>query len=289
MKKIALASLLMAVALGYSMSAAWAGNATEEATSDTPKPITAAITGTNYNLFDKYAESGEDVAGPKLAALSAFKVTAVEDDSGKKLEGLVGKTVYYVPTAKATGVLINEDMQNATGIVSGILHVEQRAIVVRGFTSTVKSEAASGDDWDEIDFGNLSQVPVLGDEPEEENTNPIGVTLTGTNYCLLQTYAKDEAAGADPDLAKLNALKVTAAEDIDGEPLEGLVGKTVYYVPNDTAQPLLIDEILQGKTLTVVGVLRVDQRAIIVETIEGIDDEDWVEIPTKGPSQVPVL
>ncbi len=289
MKKIAFASLLVALALGWGASAALAQDATQEAAAETPKPITATITGTNYNLADAYPERGTDAAEPKLTMLSAFKVSTAEDDSGKEIEGLVGKSVYYVPTAKATGLLIDESMRDVTGIISGTLHVEQRAIVIQDFTSAVASEEAGDDEWNEIIVGNMSQMPVLGNNPEEESTEPIGATLTGTNYNLLQSYAKDEAIGADPGLAKLNALRVTTAENIDGEPLESLVGKSVYYVPNDTAQHLLIDEMLQGKTLTVVGVLRVDQRAIIVETIEGIDDEDWVEIPTKGPSQVPVL
>ncbi len=122
-----------------------------------------------------------------------------------------------------------------------------------------------------------------------ESAEPIGAKLTGTNYNLLKTYAKDEAAEANPSLALLNALKVTAAEDIDGNPLEGLVGKTVYYVPNAKAQGLLVAESMQDKEVVVIGMLHMAQRAIVVEMIEGASGDEWDELGVGNMSQMPVL
>lgn len=127
---------------------------------------------------------------------------------------------------------------------------------------------------------------------QDEAPKPVGVILTGENYCLLCTLAKSEVGNANAAYAHLNALKVTAAKDVDGNELAELVGKTVHYLPSKSCEELLVGEKYEGKTITVIGKLFKNENALLVETVEaanGDDEDDWDELPVGKMSGLQVL
>ncbi len=127
----------------------------------------------------------------------------------------------------------------------------------------------------------------------EAKPESVGVKIVGVNYCVLCALANDEVAGANTSYAKLNALKVTEAKDVDGNVLADLVGKTLHYLPSKAAEPLLVGEGLAGKNVTItVGVLFKNENALLVEEYEAEesgDDDDWDELPLGGKSGLQVL
>lgn len=131
-------------------------------------------------------------------------------------------------------------------------------------------------------------APVLA---ADEAPASVAVTVTGTNYNLLGTLAKDQVAEADSALAGLNALKVTEAKDADGKAIEGLAGKTLHYLPSKSAKDLITGEANQGKTVTVKGKLFTDAGSLLVESFEGAagDDDDWGDLPVGTMSQQQIL
>ncbi len=128
---------------------------------------------------------------------------------------------------------------------------------------------------------------------QDEAPKPVGVTLTGENYCLLCTLAKSEVANASAAYAHLNALKVTEAKDVEGNELSELVGKTVHYLPSKSCEDLMVGEKYAGKTVKVIGKLFKNENAVLVETVEvenGDDgDDDWDELPVGKMSGLQVL
>lgn len=131
----------------------------------------------------------------------------------------------------------------------------------------------------------VATFPVLADD----EAAGVAVTVTGTNYGLLAAYGKGAEAGS---LGGLNALKVTESS------VEGLVGKTLHYVPTKIAQDLQDGEGHRGKTVKVSGTLVADACALLVESYEivegeaaagGSDFDDWDDLPTGTLSQQQIL
>jgi hypothetical protein len=131
-------------------------------------------------------------------------------------------------------------------------------------------------------------VPVLA---ADEAPASVAVTVTGTNYNLLGTLAKDQVAEADSAYAGLNALKVTEAKDADGKAIEGMAGKTLHYLASKAAKDLMVGEANQGKTVTVKGKVFTDACALLVESFEvsGGEDDEWGDLPVGTMSQQQIL
>lgn len=130
----------------------------------------------------------------------------------------------------------------------------------------------------------MSTVRAQGDAPEA-----IGVIITGTNYGLLATLAKDELAGANAGFAQLNGLKVTEAKDVEGNEIADLVGKTLHYLPVKAAGPIMVGEQSQGKEIKIIGRLFKNESAILVEEFEADDADEWDDLPVGSMSGLQVL
>jgi len=121
----------------------------------------------------------------------------------------------------------------------------------------------------------------------------VGVTITGTNFGLLSTLAKSEAASANGALAQMNALKVKEAKSADGNAIAELAGKTVFYLPTKAADSLLSGEAYRGKTVTIIGKLFKAENALLVEEVQSEDGDaggdSWDSLPVGKKSQLQVL
>ena len=140
----------------------------------------------------------------------------------------------------------------------------------------------------------LMAVVVAGVQAAEEaEAKPAGVpvTLTGKNYCLLSTLAKEAMSDANSSLASMNALEVTSAKNEAGEEMEGLKGVTLHYLPSKAAEPLLLGETNQGKTVTVKGTLFQAASSVLVVSFEAAagGDGEWDDIDVGGLSGQPVI
>lgn len=130
---------------------------------------------------------------------------------------------------------------------------------------------------------------------QDEAPESVGVTITGVNYCLLCALAKGEMGNAPAPYARINALKVTEAKDVEGNALSGLTGKTIHYLPSKAAEILMANDTNAGKTVKVIGKLFKNENALLVETVEmeessdGGDDDDWDELPVGKQSGLQVL
>jgi ABC-type Na+ efflux pump permease subunit len=117
----------------------------------------------------------------------------------------------------------------------------------------------------------------------------VGVQITGDNYNLVQTLAKEEAGKANPTYAKINALKIKEAK-VDGKVVPELAGKTVHYIPTKAAEPLMAGAANAGKSVTVIGKLFQNENALLVQSIEGGADEGGLDgVKMKSKSGLPVL
>lgn len=137
----------------------------------------------------------------------------------------------------------------------------------------------------------ITPFVVLAQDANKESEQPVGVTITGENISLFETYAKGGTASANSALAQLNALKVTEAKDVDGKALDDLKGKVLIYLPTKEADSLLTGNQMRGKTVTIIGKLFKQANAILVETIEGggNDSDDFDSLPVGSKSQLQVL
>ncbi len=121
----------------------------------------------------------------------------------------------------------------------------------------------------------------------------VPVTVTGVNYGLLVTLAKDQVDGADKTCAALNALKVTEAKDADGEVIEELAGKTLHYLPNKASMALLMGKENRDKTVTVKGSFFKDAAVLAVSSFEVTEDDDefgeFDELPIQSMSNQQIL
>lgn len=127
--------------------------------------------------------------------------------------------------------------------------------------------------------------------PAAKAEEPKAVTLTGINYCLLETLAKEEMAEANSTYSMMNGLQVTTATDIDGNEIPELVGQTIHYLPNKAGEPLLAGEQYQGSEAKVIGKWYKKANAILVESFEAeaTGGDDWDVIGVGGKSGIQVL
>lgn len=122
----------------------------------------------------------------------------------------------------------------------------------------------------------------------------VDVTISGQNYGLISTLAKDEAANAIEAAAQLNALKVTSAKGADGKEIADLKGKTVHYLPTKSAADLMLGEKHQGKNVEVKGKLFKAEGVLLVGEFKeaaaaaGGDDE-FDSLPTATVTRQQVL
>ncbi len=131
---------------------------------------------------------------------------------------------------------------------------------------------------------------IIAQDANKESEQPVGVTITGENVSLFETFAKGGTASSNSAVAQLNALKVTEAKDVDGKSLDDLKGKILIYLPTKEADSLITGNQMRGKTVTVIGKLFKQANAILVETIEGNGGEDdFDNLPVGSKSQLQVL
>lgn len=125
-----------------------------------------------------------------------------------------------------------------------------------------------------------------------EAEKPVEATVTGVNYCLRKTFAKDEMAAANPDYVAMNALRVTQAADAEGKESPELAGQTLHYLPTEAAEPVLMGESYQGSEVQVTGRVYMKANVLRVEEIEGeaaADDESWDIVGVGGKSGVQII
>ncbi len=136
----------------------------------------------------------------------------------------------------------------------------------------------------------VSAFVVFAQDNNKDSEQPVGVTVTGENVSLFETYAKGGTASANSAVAQLNVLKVTEAKDVDGKALDELKGKILFYLPTKEADNLITGNQMRGKTVTIIGKLFKQANAILVETIEGHDSvDDFDNLPVGSKSQLQVL
>lgn len=137
-------------------------------------------------------------------------------------------------------------------------------------------------------FGGVISTLVVDAAPAS-----IDVTITGQNYGLIATLAKDQAGNAIEAAAELNALKVTSAKGADGKEIADLKGKTVHYLPTKSAADLMLGKAHQGKNVEVKGKLFKAEGALLVGEFKpaaapaGGDDFD--DLPTSTVTRQQVL
>lgn len=121
----------------------------------------------------------------------------------------------------------------------------------------------------------------------------VDVTITGQNYGLISTLAKDEAGNAIEAAADLNALKITSAKGSDGQEIAGLKGKTVHYLPVKAAADLMLGKKHQGKNVEVTGKLFKSENVVLVgsfkEAAASGGDDDFDDLPTATVTRQQVL
>ncbi len=121
---------------------------------------------------------------------------------------------------------------------------------------------------------------------------PVGVDveITGTVMGFAGTFAKEQAASLPAPYGDLNALVITSVKDIAANAEQAdLKGQWVFFVPVQTALPLIANKAAQGKTVKVVGKLFKAERALSVESFEMQGGEAWDSLPIGNHSQVQVL
>jgi len=111
-----------------------------------------------------------------------------------------------------------------------------------------------------------------------ETPDAVPVTVSGVNYGLLATFAKEELEEADETCAALNALKVTEAKDADGKVIEDLKGKTLHYLPSRAGAALLLGEKHRDQTVDVHGGLYPDAGILAVDGFT-VDDDPFGQFP----------
>jgi hypothetical protein len=134
-------------------------------------------------------------------------------------------------------------------------------------------------------------APVAAPAPAAEQ--PVPAKVTGTNVNVLAAYGKGLDADPAGPLAKLNALVVKEALDATGKAIEGMAGRTLYYVPVKAAADLAVGDANVGKTIVITGKVLVKAGAVIVEKFEAQAakkvDSGWDTIGTKTMSQQAVI
>jgi 2-oxoglutarate dehydrogenase E2 component (dihydrolipoamide succinyltransferase) len=136
-------------------------------------------------------------------------------------------------------------------------------------------------------------APAPAAAPAAPAEAPVAVKVTGTNVNVLATYGKGLDADPAGPLAKLNVLVVKEAVDAAGKPVDGMAGRTLYYVPVKAAADLAVGDANLGKTVVITGKVLVKGGAVIVEKFEAQAakkvDAGWDTIGTKTMSQQAVI
>lgn len=258
MKKNALIALLAVVTiLSLGLFAVQAQEA------ETPKAIGVTITGVNYGLLNTLAKDELAVANDSAAQLNALKVTVAKDGEGNEIADLAGKTLHYLHVKPAEAAMTGEANRGKELTITGSLFKNESALLVERITS--------------------------GQTQELTASESVGVIVTGVNYGLLDVLAKNKPAGDDEFLVQVNGLKVTGAKDVEGNEIEGLVGKTLHYLPIKYAGPIMAGEQSRGKEITIIGLLFKNENALLVEEFGADDADDWDDLPVGSMSGLQVL
>jgi len=136
----------------------------------------------------------------------------------------------------------------------------------------------------------LTPFILMAQNDNKNAEQPVGVTITGENVGIFETFAKGATASANSAVAQINGLKVTEAKDVDGKAIDELKGKVLFYIPTKEADSLITGNQMRGKTVTIIGKWIKQANAILVETIEGGNSEDdFDNLPIGSKSQLQVL
>lgn len=137
----------------------------------------------------------------------------------------------------------------------------------------------------------LVSIITFAEEAPNKGQCVVAVSISGENVGLIETLAKGETGSATAPLAQLNVLKVSEAKEIEGNKvIEDLKGKILFYIPTKSADNLITGTQMRGKTVNIIGKLYKDANAILVETIEGGEQEDeWDVLPVGKKSQIQQL
>jgi hypothetical protein len=93
------------------------------------------------------------------------------------------------------------------------------------------------------------------------------VTIYGTNYCLGCALKKTAGAKAQCSVyGHVHSLKIDKAVGVDGKVVESLTGKTLHYLQNDQASPLIKGEKFHGAPVEVKGKVFEDSLTIDVNS-----------------------
>lgn len=123
-----------------------------------------------------------------------------------------------------------------------------------------------------------------------DETAPAGkITVKGINYNVAATLAKEATSDAKPELQAIHALKVTEATAADGTAIDALKGKTLHYISSKPAEPLQTGGPTSGKGVTVTGTYFADASAILVESYQANEGDEWDELDVNSLSGQQVL
>ncbi|HHT9118075.1 MAG TPA: hypothetical protein ACFYD1_05550 [Candidatus Hypogeohydataceae bacterium YC38] len=93
------------------------------------------------------------------------------------------------------------------------------------------------------------------------------VTVYGTNYCLGCALKKTAGAKAQCSVyGHVHSLKIDKAVGADGKVIESLTGKTLHYLQNDQASPLIKGEQFHGAPVEVKGTVFEDSLTVDVDS-----------------------
>lgn len=93
------------------------------------------------------------------------------------------------------------------------------------------------------------------------------VTIYGTNYCLGCALKKSAGAKAQCSVyGHGHSLKIDKAVGVDGKVIKALTGKTLHYLQNDQASPLIKGEQFHGAPVEVKGKVFEDSLTVDVDS-----------------------
>ncbi len=121
-----------------------------------PAAMEATVIGTNYCVVCASGVAEADMAEGMDPHMFALKISSATDAEGNTIEGMAGKTLYYLPTKAAADLKKGGDMADAEVEVTGMVYPDMMVVKV--------AEAApydSWDDWDDIGVGSMSGQPVI--------------------------------------------------------------------------------------------------------------------------------
>lgn len=143
-----------------------------------------------------------------------------------------------------------------------------------------------------IIFLYLSIIPFLcvAQSEKNETEKSIDLVIKGENISIIETFAKNFSPSSTPEIAQLNALKVTETKSIDGKTFEELKGCILFYIPVKEADEIITGNRYKGVHITVIGKLFKQNNLLMIESIEeGLEEDEFKVIPKTSGSQVPEL